>query len=187
MEYNILVIIHDEYSLALTEIFFKIFRNTAYIQQVGRAGRSGGQCAAVIFCNNSDLGRQGVTSSVKDYCKNDTICRKTVIDTYFGFTSHTDDLTSALCCDVCNAELKCDWQFETPLDEKKKWVLRQAVQTFVHATNLKSVVLPNHVEKLVFNALFYTESSAISKDFSYSDMLSSSLANIICQMLEQFN
>lgn len=111
MEYNILVIIHDEYSIALTEIFFIFFRNTAYIQQVGRAGRSGGQCAAVIFCNNSDLGRQGVTSSVKDYCKNDTICRKTVIDTYFGFTSHTDDLTSALCCDVCNAELKCDWQF----------------------------------------------------------------------------
>lgn len=141
----------------------------------------------MIFCNTSHLGRQGVTSSVKDYCKNDTICRKTVIDTYFGFTSHTDDLTSALCYDVCNAELKCDWQFETPLDEKKKWVLRQAVQTFVHATNLKSVVLPNHVEKLVFNALFYTESSAISKDFSYSDMLSSSLANIICQMLEQFN
>lgn len=23
----------------------------------------------MIFCNNSDLGRQGVTSSVKDYCK----------------------------------------------------------------------------------------------------------------------
>lgn len=88
---------------------------------------------------------------------------------------------------MCNAELKCDCQFETPLDEKKKCVLRQAVQTFVHATNLKSVVLPNHVEKLIFNALFYTESSAISKDFSYSDMLSSSLANIICQMLEQFN
>lgn len=88
---------------------------------------------------------------------------------------------------MCNAELKCDWQFETPLDEKKKCVLRQAVQTVVHATNLKSVVLPNLVEKLVFNALFYTESSAISKDFSYSDMLSSSLANIICQMLEQFN
>lgn len=65
MEYNILVIIHDEYSIALTEIFFIFFRNTAYIQQVGRAGRSGGQCAAVIFCNNSDLGRQGVTSSVK--------------------------------------------------------------------------------------------------------------------------
>lgn len=69
MEYNILVIIHDEYSIALTEIFFIFFRNTAYIQQVGRAGRSGGQCAAVIFCNNSALGRQGVTSSVKDYCK----------------------------------------------------------------------------------------------------------------------
>lgn len=42
MEYNILVIIHDEYSIALTEIFFIFFRNTAYIQQVGRAGRSGG-------------------------------------------------------------------------------------------------------------------------------------------------
>lgn len=37
MEYNILVIIHDEYSIALTEIFFIFFRNTAYIQQV--AGR----------------------------------------------------------------------------------------------------------------------------------------------------
>lgn len=51
--------------------------------------RSGEQCAAVIFFNNSDLGRQGVNTSVKDYCKNDTICRKTVIETYFGFTSHT--------------------------------------------------------------------------------------------------
>lgn len=59
-------------------------------------------CCIDIF-NNSDLGRQDVNTSVKDYCKNDTICRKTVIEIYFGFTSHTDDLTSALCCDVCNA------------------------------------------------------------------------------------
>lgn len=59
-------------------------------------------CCIDIF-NNSNLGRQDVNTSVKDYCKNDTICLKTVIETYFGFTSHTDDLTSALCCDVCNA------------------------------------------------------------------------------------
>lgn len=159
----------------------------AYIQQVGRAGRSGEQCTAVIFFNNSDLGRQGVSKSVKDYCKNDTVCRKTVIDAYFGFTSGTDSSTKASCCDICNTELKCDWQYETPLDEKKKCVLRQAIQTYVQATGLENIVLPHHVEKLVFNALFYTESNTIDKDFSYPGMLSATLATIICQMLEQFH
>ncbi|XP_078324788.1 putative ATP-dependent DNA helicase RecS [Crassostrea virginica] len=159
----------------------------AYSQQVGRAGRSGEQCVAVIFFNNSDLGRQGVSKSVKDYCKNDTECRKTVIDRYFGFTSGTDSLPNALCCDVCNTELKCNWQYETPLDEKKKCALRRAIQTYVQATSLENIVLPHHVEQLVFNALFYTESSTIDKDFSYPGMIPATLATIICQMLEQFN
>ena len=124
---------------------------------------------------------------MKDYCKNDTECRKTVIDRYFGFTSGTDSLPNALCCDVCNTELKCNWQYETPLDEKKKCALRQAIQTYVQATSLENVVLPHHVEQLVFNALFYTESSTIDKDFSYPGMIPATLATIICQMLEQFN
>lgn len=64
---------------------------------------------------------------------------------------------------------------------------RQAVQTYVHAIYLESVVFPIHVEKLVFNALFYTQSIVISKDFSYPNMLSATLATIICQMLEQFH
>ncbi|XP_062621809.1 ATP-dependent DNA helicase Q1-like [Saccostrea cucullata] len=140
----------------------------AYIQQVGRAGRNGKQCIAVIFFNNSDLGRQGVSKSVKDFCKNDSECRKTVINAYFGFTCNDSMATERpLCCDVCNEELKSEWHYETPMDERKKCVLRQAIQTYVQASKLEKVVLPAHVEKLVFNALFYTDSSAIEKDFTY--------------------
>ncbi|XP_062615880.1 uncharacterized protein LOC134277572 [Saccostrea cucullata] len=92
----------------------------AYIQQVGRAGRNGKQCTAVIFFNNSDLGRQGASKSVKDFCKNDSECHKTVINAYFGFTCNDSMATERpLCCDVCNEELKSEWHYETPMDERK--------------------------------------------------------------------
>lgn len=159
-----------------TKIFF-----LAYIQQVGRAGRSGDECVAVLYFNNSDLGRQGVTEGVREYCRNDTKCRKFFINSYFGFKS-TD--TEYICnkCDVCHTDLKSGWEFAQPLTLEKRGMIRNAISMYVQTIELLNIS-ELHVEKLVFNAEFYMQPSSIVQDFSFDDSIAATLSSIICQSI----
>ena len=44
---------------------------TAYIQQIGRAGKNGLDSTALFFYSKSDIGRPEVADSMKKFCKND--------------------------------------------------------------------------------------------------------------------
>lgn len=48
---------------------------TAYVQQIGRAGRSGVQAETILYINNSDLDQPSVKKPMKEYCKNVSVCR----------------------------------------------------------------------------------------------------------------
>ncbi|CAC5425085.1 unnamed protein product [Mytilus coruscus] len=76
-----------------------------YMQEIGRAGRNGDNAEAIMYFNNSDLSkaRAGLTSSVIEYCKNETKCFRKLLVKYFGF----DDILYAgdkkRCCSFCSS------------------------------------------------------------------------------------
>lgn len=149
---------------------------------MGRAGRSGDECIAVLYFNNSDLGRQGVSKSVGKYCRNVVMCQKNFINSYFGYDA-TDTGFACKKCDVCNTDLKCSWQFKEPLMLDKKGVVRNAISMYVQTLKLTTIT-ELHVEKLVFNAEFYVEPSSIVQDFSFDESTAEALSSIICQSIK---
>lgn len=78
---------------------------TAYIQQIGRAGRSGIEAEGILYFNNSDIGNPSVKKTMKEYCRNVTECRRKVLKRYFG----CDDETVL---NNCQPELLVLWKFK---------------------------------------------------------------------------
>lgn len=79
-----------------------------YVQEIGRAGRTGAEADAVLYYNKSDIGGPHMKKEMKEYCKNSDVCRRDQINKYFGFESSTKP---ANCCDVCTGELGLEWDF----------------------------------------------------------------------------
>lgn len=52
-----------------------LYSITAYVQQIGRAGRSGVQAEGILYINYSDLDHPSVKKAMKEYCKNVSVCR----------------------------------------------------------------------------------------------------------------
>ncbi|XP_061166052.1 ATP-dependent DNA helicase Q1-like [Saccostrea echinata] len=49
----------------------------AYIQHIGRGGQNSEmQCEAILYFNSSDLGCLNISKEIKEYCRNDTLCRR---------------------------------------------------------------------------------------------------------------
>ena len=73
----------------------------SYVQETGRAGRTGVPSKATLYYNNSDIGKnkQHVQDSMKEYCKSQTTCLRKLILEYLGFPFVTQDR----CCCVCDA------------------------------------------------------------------------------------
>ena len=72
----------------------------SYIQEIGRAGRSGLPSQATLYYNNSDISENItiVDKSMKYYCKNTNHeCLRDIILNYFGFRP----LTQKRCCSIC--------------------------------------------------------------------------------------
>ena len=72
----------------------------SYMQEIGRAGRTGIQSHATLYFNNSDIGKNKshIKDSVRSYCRStDTCLRKQLLE-YFGFTV----AEQSNCCSVCD-------------------------------------------------------------------------------------
>ncbi len=72
----------------------------AYIQQTGRAGRSGMSCEAIMFYNLEDLGKRSISSEMKQYCHL-TTCRRNYIAEHFDNTTESNRNRHE-CCDNCD-------------------------------------------------------------------------------------
>ncbi|KAL5016410.1 hypothetical protein ScPMuIL_005999 [Solemya velum] len=154
----------------------------AYIQQTGRAGRDGTQATAVLFWNKSDIGRPDVTQAVKDYCRNCDNCRRSLIDSYFGFGSASSDKNVPICCDICDSNLKNDWSFTPPLNSLQIHAIRTAIQSFVKIQKIQ--ISSMCVESLASNASYYVNAENILKEFKLSETIANALSSTISQLLE---
>ncbi|XP_028413595.1 ATP-dependent DNA helicase Q-like SIM [Dendronephthya gigantea] len=74
----------------------------SYMQEIGRAGRTGIQSYATLYYNNSDIGshKKHIQESMKSYCKSREVCLRKQLLEYFGFTTPRQEN----CCSVCNEE-----------------------------------------------------------------------------------
>ncbi|XP_028393186.1 ATP-dependent DNA helicase Q1-like [Dendronephthya gigantea] len=61
----------------------------SYMQEIGRAGRTGIQSYATLYYNNSDIGshKKHIQESMKSYCKSREVCLRKQLLEYFGFTT----------------------------------------------------------------------------------------------------
>ena len=75
-----------------------------YVQESGRAGRSGQPSHAILFFNNSDIAssRVGLSEHVKPYCTTDKCLRKHLVD-HFGFTDSDSGNSGLPCCSNCDS------------------------------------------------------------------------------------
>ena len=72
-----------------------------YFQEIGRAGRDMQPARATLYFNNTDVraNRPGMTSSMREYCKQKTKCRRKFLLNYFGAELQNP---IAECCDICD-------------------------------------------------------------------------------------
>ena len=73
-----------------------------YFQETGRAGRNGEQSYAVLINYTGCTRSRSITSSMKQYLRNESFCRRKILLSIFGMTSHT--VSKELCCDICSSE-----------------------------------------------------------------------------------
>lgn len=78
---------------------------TAYLQEIGRAGRDGRESLALLYFNMNDIGAPHVKCEVKNFCLLNTCRRK--YSEHFGFTFEKIDLPHK-CCDICQISCSCD-------------------------------------------------------------------------------
>ena len=71
-----------------------------YVQEIGRAGRSGSQSFATLYYNNSDIASNitHIDKNMKQYCR-ETLCLRKYLMNYFEFQC----ATQKDCCSNCNA------------------------------------------------------------------------------------
>ena len=73
----------------------------SYVQETGRAGRTGVPSKATLNYNNSDIAKnkKHVQDPMKEYCKSQTTCLPKLILEYLRFPG----VTQERCCCVCDA------------------------------------------------------------------------------------
>ncbi|XP_068761461.1 ATP-dependent DNA helicase Q1-like [Montipora capricornis] len=76
----------------------------AYMQEIGRAGRTGLSSCATLYYNNSDIGnnKKHVEESMKSYCRSEDTCQRKLLLDYFGFSS----VQQKSCCCICDGKFK---------------------------------------------------------------------------------
>lgn len=119
----------------------------AYMQEIGRAGRTGLSSCATLYYNNSDIGnnKKHVEESMKSYCRSEDTCQRKLLLDYFGFSS----VQQENCCCIC------DDKFKTTEED-----LPQAIRSKVRfLSNDNRVIL----ERLIKSAISDHESKVASE------------------------
>jgi len=76
-----------------------------YMQEIGRAGRTGLSSCTTLYYNNSDIGNNTarVEEAMKSYCRSEDTCQRKLLLDYFGFS----------CVQQENCFCICDEKFKT--------------------------------------------------------------------------
>ena len=79
------------------------------MQEVGRGGRDGEDCDALLYYNASDIGKnvKSLMPEVREFCISRT-CRRTFLGTHFGMQCGQDAIPLHRCCDICAETCSCD-------------------------------------------------------------------------------
>jgi hypothetical protein len=147
---------------------------TAYVQQIGRAGRSGFQAEGILYFNNSDLGQPSVQKSMKDFCRNGSNCRRKELNGYFGceVNSSIDN-----CCDICQPDIKEPWLLCAVATPDQKIAIRDKMEKHLKETDF--LLDPFIVERIVYDAHLYQNSQSLESEFGLSAELAATIANIL--------
>ena len=80
-----------------------------FVQQLGRAGRSGQSSESVMYYNSSDIAANipGLSDDIRKYCQTSDCLRLTML-AVFGFKEKAVDLTGCQCCSNCSSQCQCD-------------------------------------------------------------------------------
>lgn len=77
----------------------------AYVQQIGRAGRSGQQAKAVMYYTKSDLASTHINEDMITFCKNDNMCHRKFLSAVFNDSCDADvQINLTKCCNICNKQ-----------------------------------------------------------------------------------
>lgn len=74
-----------------------------YMQESGRAGRSGKEAQATLYYNNNDIAsnRPGITKDMQSLCRNSSTCLRIQMLKYFGFEEALYTGDKSKCCSNC--------------------------------------------------------------------------------------
>lgn len=80
-----------------------------YLQEIGRAGRSGQPSFATLFYSNRDIGKNlpGIKEDIINYCKNDSSCLRNQLLSVFGFEKK-ESIIDCKCCSFCAENCICE-------------------------------------------------------------------------------
>jgi superfamily II DNA or RNA helicase len=122
----------------------------SYLQEIGRAGRSGQNAVATLYYNKSDISanKTNVNQNIKDYCVLENVCLRKFLMKYFGHkTPHQDR-----CCSGCHEDLKEDLVEVVPLPPKVRKILHEREEMLLEVNKVIEKMLCNpFLQMLQFN------------------------------------
>lgn len=130
---------------------------TAYLQEIGRAGRDGHESLALLYFNMNDIGAPHVKCEFKKFRLLNTF-RREYISEHFGFTFEKIDLPHK-CCDICQISCPCDICLVKAVRKCKSFKELTERQQKNKTANQVSTVLM---------AFFYQQNAP--HDFTYSEL-----------------
>ena len=79
----------------------------AYIQESGRAGRDDKHACALLLVSKKDSLKKYLHPDMVMYCKNTTVCRRSLLLKNIDPIDFTKDCMGCMCCDVCARQCMC--------------------------------------------------------------------------------
>lgn len=164
-----------------------------YMQEFGRAGRTGLPARALLYFNNSDLAKnQNVEDHMKEYCKEDTKCLRNMILSYFG----SKPVKQEYCCSNCNAVTGESVSVEQPKIKYRKKPEDMNVQKLI--TEINTIIkdfqinthdslydcpaLSNNLANMVVQKMEYIKNEEDFIDYGiWNDTYSTKLFDLICR------